>query len=68
MFRNGGGEVGLKVGRVERVQQIREDELASSEVAGADASGSYVKGLSSDKVIVLNSAALRLHPVLGAPR
>jgi len=65
MLRHGSGEVGLKVGQVEKVQPIREDELASPEVGGAEASGSYVKGLSPDKVIVLNSAALRLHPVLG---
>jgi len=53
------------VGQVEKVQPIREDELASPEVGGAEASGSYVRGLSPDKVIVLNPAALRLHPALG---
>lgn len=65
MLRNGREEVGLKVGPVERVETIREDGLASPENASAEGSGSYVKGLSPEKVIVLNAAALRLHPVLG---
>jgi len=64
MLRNGRDEVGLKVGRVEKVQTIREDELASPETGGAEGYGSYVKGLSPDKVIVLNTAALRLHPAI----
>jgi purine-binding chemotaxis protein CheW len=69
MLRNGRDEVGLKVGQVEKVQTIREDELvASPEIAGAEESGGYIKALSPDKVIVLNPAALRLHPVLGNPR
>ena len=65
MLRNGRDEVGLKVGSVERVQTIQEDDLASPESGGAEGTGGYVKGLSPDKVIVLNPAALRLHPVFG---
>jgi purine-binding chemotaxis protein CheW len=64
MLRNGRDEVGLKVGQVEKVQTIREDELAFPEIAAAEGSGSYVKGVSPDKVIVLNPAALRSHPVI----
>jgi purine-binding chemotaxis protein CheW len=63
MLRNGGDEVGLRVGRVEKVQIIRHDELVSPEAGGADGSSSYFKGLSPDKVIVLNAAALLSHPV-----
>jgi purine-binding chemotaxis protein CheW len=63
MFKNGNDAVGLKVGRVEKVQMIREDELASPEGSDAGGSSSYFKGLSPDKVIVLDAAALRLHPV-----
>ena len=63
MLRNGGDEVGLKVGQVEKVQTIREDELASPESGGTEGASGYVKGLSPDKVIVLNPEALRLHPV-----
>lgn len=64
MIRNRGDETGLKVGRVEKVQTIREDEIASPE-PGADSSNPYIKGLSPDKVIVLNIAAICLHPVFG---
>jgi purine-binding chemotaxis protein CheW len=63
MLRNGREEVGLKVGLVERVQTFLEDELASPEIGGTEGSSNYVKGLSADKVIVLNPAALRSHPV-----
>jgi purine-binding chemotaxis protein CheW len=63
MLRNGRDEVGLKVGQVEKVQTIREEELASPENSGGEGPGSYVTGLSPDNVIVLNPAALRLHPV-----
>lgn len=63
MLRNEGGDVGLRVGKVEKVQTIREDEMASPEAGSADGTSSYFQGLSPDKVIVLNSAALRLHPV-----
>jgi len=66
MLRNRGAEVGLKVGHVEKVQTIREDELASPEASAADGSNAYFKGLSPDKVIVLNAPALRLHPVFGS--
>ena len=59
-----GGKVQKKVGQVEKVQTIREDELAFPEIAAAEGSGSYVKGVSPDKVIVLNPAALRSHPVI----
>ncbi|MEA3209784.1 MAG: purine-binding chemotaxis protein CheW [Chthoniobacter sp.] len=63
MLRNGRDEVGLKVGPVEKVQTIREEELATPESGGTEGSSSYVKGLSPDKIIVLSPAALRLHPV-----
>lgn len=62
MLRNGGDEVGLRTGRVEKVQIIRLDELVSPEAGGGDGSSSYFKGLSPDKVIVLNAAALLSHP------
>jgi purine-binding chemotaxis protein CheW len=62
MLRNGSEEVGVKVGQVEKVQSIREDELASPEASSTDAASSYFKGLSPDKVIVLNAAALLSHP------
>ena len=68
MLRNGRDEVGLKVGQVERVQTIRENELAFSEIGSAEGPGGYVKGLSPEKVIVLNPAALRLHPVIRSSR
>ena len=68
MLRNGRDEVGLKVGPVEKAQTIREDELAPPEIGGAEGSGGYVQGLSPDKVIVLNPAALRLHPAIGNSR
>jgi len=64
MLRNGRDEVGLKVGQVDKVQTIREDDLAFPESGGAEGSGGYVKGLSPDKIIVLDPAALRLHPVI----
>lgn len=63
MVRNGAQEVGLKVGSVEKVQSISEDDLASPEANGADAAGSYFRGFTPDKVIVLNTAALLSHPV-----
>lgn len=63
MIRSGLGEVGLKVGPVDRVQSISEDRLASPEAGGGDGASSYFKGLSPDKVIVLNTAALLSHPV-----
>lgn len=63
MLRNAGDEVGLKVGRVEKVQIIGYDQLVAPDGGGADGASSYVKGLSPDKVIVLNPPALRLHPV-----
>jgi len=63
MLRNGDEEVGLKVGQVEKVQSIREDELAKPEASSADFSSNYFMGLSPDKVIVLNTAALLSHPV-----
>ena len=63
MLRNRGGEVGLKVGRIEKVQTLREEDLATYDAAGAGGPNAYVKGLSPDKVIVLDAAALRLHPV-----
>lgn len=63
MLRSEGDDVGLKVGQVEKVQTIRLDELASPEAGSGDGSSSYFQGLSPDKVIVLNPAALRLHPV-----
>ncbi|MEO6786252.1 MAG: chemotaxis protein CheW [Chthoniobacteraceae bacterium] len=63
MIRSGLGEVGLKVGPVDRVQSLSEDNLASPEAVGADGANSYFKGLSPDNVIVLNTAALLSHPV-----
>lgn len=68
MLRHGRDEVGLKVGQVERVQTIREDELASPENGGPEESGGYIKGLSPEKIIVLDSEALRSHPILGNAR
>jgi purine-binding chemotaxis protein CheW len=64
MIRTGGGETGLKVGDLEKVHTIREDELASPE-PGGDGSNAYIKGLSPEKIIVLNIAAICLHPVFG---
>jgi len=67
MLKNGREETGLKVGRVERVQLIREDNLASPEIGAADGqSSSSIKGLSPDKIIVLDAEALRSHPIFGA--
>jgi purine-binding chemotaxis protein CheW len=68
MLRNGREEVGLKVGRVDKVQTIREDELASPETGETDGPGRWIMGLGPDKVIVLNPAALRLHPIFGNSR
>ena len=61
--RNGCAEIGLRVGRVEKVQMIRQDEMIFPEASGADGASTYIKGLSPEKVIVLNSAALLSHPV-----
>lgn len=63
MLRNGGDAIGLRVGRVEKVQVIRHDELVSPEAGGAEGSSSYFKGLSTEKIIVLDAAALLSHPV-----
>ena len=69
MLRNGNHVVGLKVGKVEKVQTIREEELASPEANGADGSSSYFRGLSPEKIIVLNASTLLLHPVFrNSPR
>jgi len=63
MIRNRGDEAGLRVGEVEKVQTIREDELASPDPGGA--SSPCIKGVGPDKIIVLNADAIRLHPVFG---
>lgn len=68
MLRNGRDEVGLRVGQVDKVQTIQEDDLVSPEIDGTEGSGSFVKGLSPEKVIVLNPVALRLHPVFKLAR
>jgi purine-binding chemotaxis protein CheW len=63
MIRNGDEPVGLRVGPVDRVLSISEDELASPEVGSAGAASSYFKGLGPGKVIILNTVALLSHPV-----
>ena len=63
IIRNGDQPTGLMVGPVEKVQSIAENELAVSEAGSTDSARNFFKGLSPDKVIVLNTGALLSHPV-----
>jgi purine-binding chemotaxis protein CheW len=63
ILRKEAGDVGLKVGRVDRVQSIQEDELVTVETRSPDSSDNYFKGLSPEKIIVIDTAALLSHRV-----
>ena len=62
ILKNGGNKVGLRVGKVDRVQAFRPDEIVSFESNGEDGGTGYFRGLSPGKVIILNTAALLSHP------
>jgi len=64
MLRNEGNEIGLRVGRVEKVQILRLDELVFPEAGGVDGSSRYFKGLSPERIIVLDATTLLSHPVI----
>jgi purine-binding chemotaxis protein CheW len=63
MIRNRGSEVGLRVDRIDNVQLVQSEDLTTAGSAAAELSPRYVKGLTSDKLILLSTAAILSHDI-----
>jgi purine-binding chemotaxis protein CheW len=58
--------VGLRVDGLEKAQRVAMGTLVTTVELGTEAHGRYLKGLTPDRVIVLDTAAILNHPVFHA--
>jgi purine-binding chemotaxis protein CheW len=55
--------VGLRVDHLEKAERVSLEDLAAPGEAGTDPHGRYLRGLTSERVIVLDTGAILEHPV-----